>query len=40
MAAYAIDSCGYQDELVLEDRSQTTWEDIENAIPLIKDSTG
>lgn len=37
MAQYAA-RLGYRGELVLEDRSTTTWENIQNVIPLIEDA--
>jgi uncharacterized SAM-binding protein YcdF (DUF218 family) len=35
MARYAITERGYRGEIVLEDESRSTWENVENAIPLI-----
>jgi uncharacterized SAM-binding protein YcdF (DUF218 family) len=38
MARYAREKCGYTGELSLETTSRSTWENIENAIPLIEDA--
>jgi hypothetical protein len=35
MASYARDSLGYTGELLTETTSRTTWENVQNAIPLI-----
>ncbi|MFD3507851.1 YdcF family protein [Nocardia sp. NPDC058666] len=37
MAAYATQECGYDGELVLEESSRSTWENIAFAIPFLKD---
>ncbi len=37
MAAYATDARGYRGELVLEESSRSTWENIAFAIPYLKD---
>ncbi len=37
MADYAKSELGYDGTVLLEDRSATTWENIENVIPLIED---
>lgn len=37
MARYAQDSCGYDGELVLEESSRSTWENVAFAIPCLKD---
>jgi hypothetical protein len=36
MAQYARNSCGYRGELILEDRSHSTWENIRNSIPFME----
>lgn len=38
MAEYAVEKCGYRGEMVLDELSRTTWENIQNAIPLIEDA--
>jgi hypothetical protein len=38
MARYARESCGYAGELITEARSQSTWENVQNAIPMIEDA--
>lgn len=37
MAHYAVQDCGYNGELALEQWSRSTWENIAFAIPLVKD---
>jgi hypothetical protein len=37
MGRYAQRSCGYQGQIVLEHESRSTWENIQNAVPLIQD---
>jgi len=39
MARYAKELRGYQGELALDTMSRSTWENIQNAIPLIEDAT-
>lgn len=36
MARYARESCGYTSELITEAGSQSTWQNIQNAIPIIE----
>jgi hypothetical protein len=36
MACYARDSCGYAGELVTETGSRSTWENVQNAVPMIE----
>jgi uncharacterized SAM-binding protein YcdF (DUF218 family) len=36
MACYARESCGYAGELITEAHSQSTWENVQNAIPMIE----
>jgi uncharacterized SAM-binding protein YcdF (DUF218 family) len=36
MARYATESCRYGGDIVLEDRSRSTWENIANVLPLIE----
>ena len=38
MASYARGSCGYVGELITETGSRSTWENVQNAIPLIEDA--
>jgi uncharacterized SAM-binding protein YcdF (DUF218 family) len=38
MAAYARESCGYRGEVVIEDRSRTTWENIANSLPHLEEA--
>jgi uncharacterized SAM-binding protein YcdF (DUF218 family) len=38
MARYATEQCGFTGEVVVEDASRTTWENIENVIPFIDDA--
>jgi hypothetical protein len=38
MACYARESQGYTGELITETRSRSTWENVQNAIPLIEDA--
>ncbi|MEV5833490.1 YdcF family protein [Nocardia sp. NPDC052112] len=38
MAEYATQTCGYRGEVVLEDQSRTTWENIGFAVPYLKHS--
>ncbi|MEU4707987.1 YdcF family protein [Nocardia salmonicida] len=37
MGRYAVETCGYDGELVLEESSRSTWENIAFAIPYLKD---
>lgn len=37
MARYATEQCGFTGDVVVEERSRTTWENVENVIPLIGD---
>ncbi|MFC9660471.1 YdcF family protein [Nocardia sp. NPDC127606] len=37
MGRYAVETCGYGGELVLEESSRSTWENIAFAIPYLKD---
>lgn len=37
MARYATERCGFTGAVVVEDMSRTTWENIENVVPLIDD---
>nr|WP_228537497.1 YdcF family protein [Nocardia sp. XZ_19_231] len=37
MGRYAVETCGYEGELVLEESSRSTWENIAFAIPYLKD---
>ncbi|NNH68514.1 YdcF family protein [Nocardia uniformis] len=37
MARYAVDTCGYRGEPVLEELSRSTWENIAFAIPYLED---
>jgi len=37
MARYATEQRGFTGEIVVEERSRTTWENVENVIPLIED---
>ncbi|MFD4440334.1 YdcF family protein [Nocardia sp. NPDC058519] len=37
MGRYAVETCGYAGELVLEESSRSTWENIAFAIPYLKD---
>jgi uncharacterized SAM-binding protein YcdF (DUF218 family) len=37
MAKYAVERCGFTGDVVCEEQSRTTWENIENVIPLIED---
>lgn len=39
MACYAREVRGYQGELALDTTSRSTWENVQNAIPLIEDAT-
>jgi uncharacterized SAM-binding protein YcdF (DUF218 family) len=36
MACYARESCGYDGELITEVGSRSTWENVQNAVPLIE----
>lgn len=38
MACYARESCGYAGELTIEADSRSTWENLQNAIPMIEDA--
>ena len=38
MACYARESCGYAGELIIEAGSRSTWENVQNAIPMIEDA--
>lgn len=35
LADYAVNKCGYSGEFLVEERSKSTWENIENVIPLL-----
>ncbi|GAB3404415.1 YdcF family protein [Flindersiella endophytica] len=37
MARYATEQCGYAGEVVVEDVSRTTWENVEQVIPFLED---
>jgi uncharacterized SAM-binding protein YcdF (DUF218 family) len=39
MAAYAVDRCGYDGRIVLEERSRSTWQNIANIVPLVEDAS-
>jgi hypothetical protein len=38
MARYAIDECGFTGDVVLDEASRSTWENVENAVPLIEEA--
>ncbi len=38
MARYAVEDRGFTGEVVLEEKSRTTWENVGNAVPLIEDA--
>lgn len=38
MAAYARHGCGYDGPLETETASRTTWENVENVVPLLEDA--
>jgi uncharacterized SAM-binding protein YcdF (DUF218 family) len=38
MARYAVEECGFRGSAELEDRSRTTWENVENALPFLEDA--
>jgi DUF218 domain len=37
MAAYAVEQLGFTGQVVLDEESRTTWENVENAVPLVED---
>jgi uncharacterized SAM-binding protein YcdF (DUF218 family) len=36
MSRYAVDELGYRGEVVMEDQSRSTWENVENVISVIE----
>jgi uncharacterized SAM-binding protein YcdF (DUF218 family) len=38
MARYAVEHCGFTGEVVVEEESRTTWENVEKIIPLVEDA--